>query len=79
MSAAAGGVELAGARCLITGGAGMIGSAVCDQLLAARAREIVVVDNLVRGRRANLAGALAAEVDLSVGLRRLVAWWRAGR
>ncbi|MBL7502418.1 NAD-dependent epimerase/dehydratase family protein [Frankia sp. CNm7] len=54
----AGGAELAGARCLVTGGAGTIGSAVCDQLLAAGAAEVVVIDNLVRGRRANLAGAL---------------------
>jgi UDP-glucose 4-epimerase len=48
-----------GSRCLVTGGAGTIGSAVVDQLIAAGADEIVVLDNLVRGRRRNLAHALA--------------------
>jgi UDP-glucose 4-epimerase len=47
-----------GSRCLVTGGAGTIGSAVVDQLIAARAGEIIVLDNLVRGRRQNLAQAL---------------------
>ena len=47
-----------GSRCLVTGGAGTIGSAVVDQLVAAGAGEIIVLDNLVRGRRQNLAQAL---------------------
>jgi UDP-glucose 4-epimerase len=49
-----------GSRCLVTGGAGTIGSAVVDQLAVAGASEIVILDNLVRGRRANLASALAS-------------------
>src|SRR5690242_18681688 len=47
-----------GQRCLITGGGGTIGSAIADQLLAAGAAEVVVLDNFVRGRRENLSGAL---------------------
>ncbi|GII80749.1 NAD-dependent epimerase [Sphaerisporangium rufum] len=47
-------------RCLVTGGAGTIGSTIVDQLLAAGAAEVVVLDNFVRGRRANLAAAEAA-------------------
>jgi len=47
-----------GQRCLVTGGAGTIGSTIVDQLVAAGAGEIVVLDNLVRGRRENLAQAL---------------------
>jgi UDP-glucose 4-epimerase len=47
-----------GSRCLVTGGAGTIGSTVVDQLIAAGAGEIIVLDNLVRGRRRNLAQAL---------------------
>jgi UDP-glucose 4-epimerase len=47
-----------GQRCLVTGGAGTIGSTIVDQLVAAGAGEIIVLDNLVRGRRENLAGAL---------------------
>ncbi|WP_242884391.1 NAD-dependent epimerase/dehydratase family protein [Actinomadura litoris] len=47
-----------GSRCLVTGGAGTIGSTVVDQLVAAGAAEVVVLDNFVRGRRANLAGCL---------------------
>jgi UDP-glucose 4-epimerase len=49
-----------GQRCLVTGGAGTIGSAITDQLVAAGAAEVVVLDNLVRGRRGNLCGALAS-------------------
>lgn len=52
--------EIAGARVLVTGGAGTIGSAIVDQLLEAGAAHIDVLDNLVRGRRANLDGALAS-------------------
>jgi UDP-glucose 4-epimerase len=47
-----------GSRCLVTGGAGTIGSTIVDQLLAAGAGEVIVLDNLVRGRRQNLAQAL---------------------
>jgi nucleoside-diphosphate-sugar epimerase len=49
-----------GRRCLVTGGAGTIGSTITDQLVAAGAAEVIVLDNLVRGRRENLAGALAS-------------------
>ncbi|MBO2454966.1 NAD-dependent epimerase/dehydratase family protein [Actinomadura barringtoniae] len=48
---------IAGARALVTGGAGTIGSTVVDQLVEAGAAEVVVLDDFVRGRRANLAGA----------------------
>jgi nucleoside-diphosphate-sugar epimerase len=50
-----------GSRCLVTGGAGTIGSTVVDQLMAAGAAEIIVLDNLVRGHRRNLAQALAGD------------------
>ncbi len=46
-----------GQRVLVTGGAGTIGSALVDQLVEAGAAQIVVLDNLVRGRWANLADA----------------------
>ncbi|OLE27202.1 MAG: NAD-dependent epimerase [Actinobacteria bacterium 13_1_20CM_3_71_11] len=52
-----------GQRVLVTGGAGTIGSHVVDQLVEAGAAEIVVLDNLVRGRRENLAGAQAVAGD----------------
>ncbi|WP_106816262.1 NAD-dependent epimerase/dehydratase family protein [Microbacterium timonense] len=52
--------NLEGARILVTGGAGTIGSTLVDQLLDAGAAHIDVLDNLVRGRRANLDGALAS-------------------
>lgn len=45
-------------RVLVIGGAGFVGSHIVDQLLAEPVREIVVLDNLVRGTRNNLAGAL---------------------
>jgi len=47
--------RIADARCLITGGAGFIGSTIVDQLLDAGAREVVVLDNFVRGSWNNLA------------------------
>lgn len=52
--------KLEGARILVTGGAGTIGSTLVDQLLDAGAAHIDVLDNLVRGRRANLDQALAS-------------------
>jgi UDP-glucose 4-epimerase len=59
---------LTGARVLVTGGAGTIGSTLVDQLLDAGVDRVVVLDNLVRGRRENLAGALASgKVELVVG------------
>jgi UDP-glucose 4-epimerase len=49
--------SLRGSRVLITGGAGAIGSHLCDLVVQAGARDIVVLDNFVRGRRDNLAWA----------------------
>jgi UDP-glucose 4-epimerase len=47
-----------GERVLVIGGAGFVGSHIVDQLLDEPVAEIVVLDNLVRGTRANLARAL---------------------
>jgi UDP-glucose 4-epimerase len=47
-----------GQSCLVTGGAGTIGSTIVDQLVAAGAGEVIVLDNFVRGSRKNLAGVL---------------------
>lgn len=52
--------RLQDARVLVTGGAGTIGSTLVDQLLDAGVAHVDVLDNLVRGRRANLDGALAS-------------------
>jgi UDP-glucose 4-epimerase len=49
----------AGARVLVTGGAGTIGSHLVDQVVAAGAAHVDVLDNLVRGRRENLTDAFA--------------------
>ncbi|MDW4906530.1 NAD-dependent epimerase/dehydratase family protein [Streptomyces sp. ADMS] len=51
-----------GKKILVTGGAGTIGSNLVDLLAEGGAREIVVLDNFVRGRRANLARALPSGV-----------------
>jgi UDP-glucose 4-epimerase len=50
---------IAGSTSLVTGGAGTIGSTIVDQLLAAGAAEVRVLDNLVRGREANLRDVLS--------------------
>src|SRR5262245_12701777 len=47
-------------RALITGGAGLIGSHIADRLVAEGFHEIVVLDNLTRGRRRNLDTASAS-------------------
>ncbi len=52
--------ELQGAQVLVTGGAGTIGSTLVDELLRAGVAHVDVLDNLVRGRRANLDEALAS-------------------
>src|SRR5436309_13516041 len=44
-------------KVVVTGGAGFIGSHLVDRLLAAGAREVVVLDNLQRGRLCNLEDA----------------------
>jgi UDP-glucose 4-epimerase len=53
--------DLHGANILVTGGAGFVGSHIVDQALAAGAARIAVVDDFVRGRRENLAAAVATE------------------
>ena len=50
-------------KCMVTGGAGFIGSNLVDALLA-RGDEVTVVDDLSTGRRVNLDGALAAGTEL---------------
>lgn len=50
--------RLAGAKCLVTGGAGFVGSTITDQLLEAGAAEVRVLDNFVRGNISNLSQAL---------------------
>ncbi|MBI5524071.1 MAG: NAD-dependent epimerase/dehydratase family protein [Desulfarculus sp.] len=50
---------MAGSRVLITGGAGFIGSHIADQLLAAGAAEVVLLDNMLRGSLRNIESALA--------------------
>ena len=44
-------------RALITGGAGFLGSHLCERLIA-EGHEVICVDNLVTGRRENVAHLL---------------------
>lgn len=50
---------IVGARFLVTGGAGFIGSTIVDQLLDAGAAEVRVIDNFVRGSWSNIEPAMA--------------------
>jgi UDP-glucose 4-epimerase len=50
--------KLEGACCLVTGGAGFVGSTLTDQLLAAGASQVRVIDNFVRGNWTNVSAAL---------------------
>lgn len=56
---------LAGSKVLVTGGAGLVGSHIVDQLIDAGAAEIRVLDNFVRGRIENLQSA-QARMPLSI-------------
>ncbi len=49
---------LANQRVLLTGGAGLVGSHIADLLVGLGVGEIIVLDNLVRGRRENLSWAM---------------------
>jgi len=51
-------MNLDGARILLIGGAGFIGSHIVDQLLLEPVNEIVIFDNFVRGSRRNIANAV---------------------
>lgn len=50
--------EIAGKNVLVTGGAGFIGSHLCDELLAGGADKVVCVDNFFLGKLENIADAL---------------------
>jgi UDP-glucose 4-epimerase len=52
--------QISGARFLITGGAGFVGSTIADQLIAAGASEVRIIDNFVRGTWSNVKSALAS-------------------
>ncbi len=51
-------MELKGARILVVGGAGLIGSHVVEELLKEEVREVVIYDNFCRGSLENLETAL---------------------
>lgn len=51
-------VSISARKIVVIGGAGLVGSHIVDQLVGDDVGEIVVYDNLVRGKLANLASAL---------------------
>jgi len=53
--------ELKNSRILITGGAGFVGSFIAEQLLNEDVKEIIILDNLIRGSKDNLKGILPSK------------------
>ncbi len=53
-------------RILVTGGAGFIGSELVRQLVAQAAKQVIVVDNLVNGKRENLEDLPTDKFELVV-------------
>ena len=51
-------MKIRDSRALVTGGAGLIGSYIVDQLIDEKVEEIIVLDNFTRGRRENLSRAM---------------------
>lgn len=47
-------MELKGKKCLVTGGAGLIGSHIVDELVLAGVKRIVILDNFHRGASTNI-------------------------
>jgi UDP-glucose 4-epimerase len=58
--------DLAGARVLVTGGAGVVGSTIVDALAPLGLAEIVVFDDFSRGLRDNLVAAVDDATPLTV-------------
>ena len=52
-------MNLENKKVLITGGAGLIGSHIADQLVHEHVSKIIIIDNFSRGRMPNLAWAMA--------------------
>ena len=50
--------RIKGKNILVTGGAGFIGSHLCDELLDLEAKKVVCVDNFFLGKEENIQGAL---------------------
>lgn len=61
-------VQLQGCTAVVTGGAGLVGSHICDDLVMAGAERIIVLDDLSRGRLGNLDWAIEhGPVEVVVG------------
>ncbi|MDD3375724.1 MAG: SDR family NAD(P)-dependent oxidoreductase [Candidatus Omnitrophica bacterium] len=58
--------DLRNSRIVVTGGAGCIGSFVVDQLIGQGAKEVIIIDNFVRGLKKNI------ELAMDSGRARLV-------
>lgn len=59
-SSDSGGNSLPGKKVLVTGGAGFIGSHLCDRIALENPAELVVIDNLFLGKESNIEKARAA-------------------
>jgi UDP-glucose 4-epimerase len=54
-------IDIKGSRILITGGAGFVGSTILNQLLQAGVKEIIIIDNFIRGSKENIKGVISSD------------------
>ena len=52
-------MQLAGAKVLVIGGGGFIGSFVVSELLKTDVGQVVIYDNFTRGKRSNINSSLS--------------------
>jgi len=60
---------------LVTGGAGFIGSHICDYLLE-RNFKVICMDNLITGSLQNIEHIRTGDFDFNEGIQKTIKWFK---